>query len=214
MAMTRANQKSSIGSLKYHIKSFRFVCGKGSPAPKKIVTTMTLDDESLYEQETNLTPLHMLDENGKSVEMKASDEFIEDEKNIEAASADLTEAEGEAEAGGEFVKVDAGGVAGATDKCADELPQDKPIVYELKVDIKPEPVQGKAGEARLPIHHATSILTFDFTVPSDGAAKAESYYLYSSGEPGGVGPYAKASVSLFDIQNEAAEKWSVLKRKR
>ena len=68
MAMTRANQKSSIGSLKYHIKSFRFVCGKGSPAPKKIVTTMTLDDESLYEQETNLTPLHMLDENGLALE--------------------------------------------------------------------------------------------------------------------------------------------------
>ena len=51
-------------------------------------------------------------------------------------------------------------------------------------------------------------------MPSDGAAQAESYYLYSSGEPGGVGPYAKARVSLFDIQNEVGEKWSWLKRKR
>ena len=57
------------------------------------------------------------------------------------------------------------------------------------------------------------MLNIDFTVPEGAEATSETYYLYSSSTVGGVGPYAKARLSLFDIQNEVAEKWSVLKRK-
>ena len=78
-------------------------------------------------------PVHLLDENGLPVEMKASTEFIESEKSIEAASA--AEAEGEEE----FVKVGEGGDGtteegeGAGKGGGDEVPSDKPVVYELKV---------------------------------------------------------------------------------
>ena len=67
------------------------MCGSGKEAPKKLTATMTIDDQQLLSQEAPLTPLHMLDEDGLPIEVKATDSFLQ--------------GQGAAETEDEFVKV-------------------------------------------------------------------------------------------------------------